>query len=84
MDGVGETAEGPAFLAKVRAVPEDGAANRALIETAATWLGLPRTALELVGGGKSRIKSIAISGDIDAIELLLVDQWHRFKADLRA
>lgn len=71
IDGIGETADGPAVLARVNAVPEDGAANAALEQLIARWLDVPKTAVSLVQGGKSRVKSLSISGDEDALEALL-------------
>ncbi len=57
-----ETAEGPALKARVRAVPEDGAANTALETLIAEWLEVPKRAVSLIGGGKSRIKTLAVKG----------------------
>lgn len=68
IDGLQATAEGPAFKARVRAVPEDGAANAALERLAAAWLDVPTSTVCLVAGGKSRVKSLAINGDVQAIE----------------
>ncbi len=62
------TAEGPAFKARVRALPEDGAANAALEALAAKWLGVSKSSVRLVSGGKSRVKSLAIGGDVHALE----------------
>lgn len=63
VDGLQATAEGPAFQARVRAIPSDGAANEALEELVACWLGVPKRTVQLATGGKSRLKSVAISGD---------------------
>jgi uncharacterized protein (TIGR00251 family) len=67
VEGIEATAEGPALKVRVRAVPEDGEANAAVEKLVAAWLGLPRRAVELVGGGKSRVKSLMIVGDAAAI-----------------
>ena len=56
------------FKARVRALPEDGAANAALEALAAKWLGVPKSSVRLVCGGKSRVKSLVIGGDVQALE----------------
>lgn len=61
--GIEESPEGPAVKVRVRAVPEDGKANAALIATLAHWLGMPKSSLELASGGKSRNKALLIRGD---------------------
>jgi uncharacterized protein (TIGR00251 family) len=63
VEGVEATAEGPAIKARVRAVPEDGAANAALERLVAEWLGVSRSSVELVSGGKSRVKTLGVTGD---------------------
>jgi hypothetical protein len=61
--GVGDTAEGRAVLASVRAVPEDGAANEAAERLVAQWLGVAMRSVAVISGHKSRIKTVAIAGD---------------------
>ncbi len=68
IDGLQATAEGPAFKARVRAIPEDGAANAALERLAAAWLDVSTSTVRLIAGGKSRVKSLAFNGDVQAIE----------------
>jgi uncharacterized protein len=63
VDGVVATAEGSALGVHVRAVPEQGKANRALLATLASWLGVPRASVTLVAGGRSRNKTLAIAGE---------------------
>lgn len=63
VDGMVETSAGLAIQARVRAVPEDGAANAALIKLLADWLDLPRSSVELTAGGKSRIKTLSVTTD---------------------
>jgi len=67
IEGVETTAEGLALKARVRAVPEDGAANAALARLLAEWLGVPRTSVSQVSGAKSRIKTFVIAGDGEAL-----------------
>lgn len=61
--GICATPEGPAIQAKVRAVPADGAANAAVEKLVANWLALPRSAVCLRSGGKSRVKLLHVIGD---------------------
>jgi uncharacterized protein YggU (UPF0235/DUF167 family) len=63
VDGVVATAEGSALGVHVRAVAEQGKANRALLATLASWLGVPRASVTLVTGGRSRNKTLAIAGE---------------------
>jgi uncharacterized protein len=71
IEGVEATADGPAIKARVRAVPEDCAANAALEKLVASWLDVPRRDVSLVSGGKSRVKSLAIAGDPSALAAAL-------------
>jgi uncharacterized protein len=68
IDGLQATAEGPAFQARVRALPSDGAANEALERLVADWLGVPKRSVRLATGGKSRLKSVAIGGAVTALD----------------
>lgn len=64
IDGVGEVGPGGiVLLARVRAVPEKGRANAALIELIAAAGGWPKSALTLDAGSKSRVKVVEVSGD---------------------
>lgn len=60
-------AYGDAVKVKVQAPAMDGKANAALLEFLASQLGLPVSDLQVVQGGKSRSKVIAITG-LDAGE----------------
>ena len=79
VEGIEETAEGPAFKARVRAVPEDGAANAALEKLVAQWLGVARRDVKLSSGAKSRIKVLAIDGGQDELVALLVGKGATLK-----
>lgn len=61
--GQGEGPDGAYVAARVRAIPDKGAANDALTRLIAAWLGCPRSAVRLAGGGKSRMKALDIDGD---------------------
>ena len=74
VDGIETTAEGPALKARVRAVPSDGEANAALLTLLAKWLGVAKSSVRLAQGGKSRVKSIEITGKTDEIEALLAER----------
>ena len=63
IDGLEATADGPALKARVRAVPEDGQANAAVARLLADWLDVPKGAVTLAAGGKSRVKLLTIAGD---------------------
>ena len=57
-------AAGERFLkARVRAVPEDGKANKALIELVARHFGIAKSAVRLISGETSRKKILRIEGD---------------------
>lgn len=65
-------AAGKAFLrVTVRAVPDKGKANEAVIRLLAKFLGLPKSALAVVSGATDRNKLIAIEGDPATLGSLL-------------
>lgn len=53
---------------KVTAPPVDAAANAAVVELMADSLHLPKRAVQIVSGAKSRLKTIQIDG-LDAAEI---------------
>ncbi|MDX8453530.1 DUF167 family protein [Mesorhizobium sp. VK9D] len=68
IDGVETAADGRSHLkARVRAVPENGAANAALERMMAKALGVPVSAVSVVAGGTSRLKTLRILGDAAAL-----------------
>lgn len=71
VDGVMQTAEGPALKIRVRALAEDGRANRSVESVVAQWLGVAKTRVAVSGGGKSRIKTLDIGGKPDELEALI-------------
>lgn len=62
--GVAHDAEGAPYLkASVCAVPEDNAANQAPIALLSEYLALRKSAITLIHGHKSRMKTLAIDAD---------------------
>jgi len=62
LEGLRATPTGSALAVAVTAPPEDGKANAALVALLAQALGLPKSAVRLTHGDKSRNKTIAIDG----------------------
>lgn len=63
MEGVETLADGRRVLkARVRAAPENGRANAALIELVAGLLGVPKRAVSIRAGATGRVKQIFVAG----------------------
>ena len=65
--GTMETRDGLVIKAKVRAIPDKGKANKALIALVSKWLGIPKAQIEQKAGSKSRLKTLAVRGDVDEL-----------------
>jgi uncharacterized protein (TIGR00251 family) len=63
--------------ARVRAVPADGRANKALVELVAQEIGVPKSTVSVASGQTSRLKTLLISGDAKALELRVIDWLKR-------
>ena len=64
IEGIAALADGRTALAvKVRAVPDKGAANRALTELLAAKLRIPKSAVAVAAGHTARLKQIRLDGD---------------------
>jgi uncharacterized protein (TIGR00251 family) len=64
VDGIEQAVDGDTFLkARVTAVPEDGKANKALIQLLAKWLRVPKSSISFVSGETARKKILRIDGD---------------------
>jgi uncharacterized protein YggU (UPF0235/DUF167 family) len=68
LEGVETAADGRCHLkARVRAVPENGAANQALQRLVAKALGVPPSAVSVVAGATARLKTLRVLGDPAAL-----------------
>jgi uncharacterized protein (TIGR00251 family) len=68
LEGVETLADGQSVLkVRVRAAPEKGLANAALEKLIAQSFGVPKSAVEVVAGGTSRVKTVKVSGDPDRL-----------------
>lgn len=64
IDGIEIRDDGNAVLRiRVRAVPDRGKANAAVIALLAKTLGIPRSSITLVSGETARLKTVRIGGD---------------------
>ena len=73
LNGVAMADDGHRHLrARVRAVPEKGKANRALIALVATRCGVPKSSVQLIAGETSRLKALEIAGRNGALKLRLL------------
>ncbi|NBS35408.1 MAG: DUF167 domain-containing protein [Methylocystaceae bacterium] len=64
LDGVDQLSDGRAVIkARVRAAPEDGRANAALIDLLARFLRVPKKLIVIRSGETSRLKKIFVAGD---------------------
>ncbi len=74
VDGRRTLADGSIVLAvRVRAVPEKGAANRALIKTLAAALGVAPSRVAVAKGTTARRKLVHIAGDLARLTAALGD-----------
>jgi uncharacterized protein len=77
LDGIGRLADGAEVaIARVRALPADGAANKALIAVLAKALKVPKSAVAIVSGAGSRLKKLKIVGDAPTLAGD-IDRWRR-------
>jgi uncharacterized protein len=72
IDGVEALSDGrPVLKARVRAAPEDGKANDALVKLLSKAAGVSRSAVSITAGQTSRVKTLAITGDADELAAAL-------------
>lgn len=68
IDGFETRDDGATVLrVRVKAVPDKGKANAAVIALLAKTLGTPKSAISLVSGDTARQKTLHIAGDPDAL-----------------
>ena len=68
IDGIETLADGRSVLKlRVRAAPSDGEANAALVALLARELDLPRSTLTLAAGATARLKTVALTGEPQAL-----------------
>jgi uncharacterized protein len=67
IEGTVETAQGVALAVRVRAVPQDGDANRAVLHAVAEWLGVARSGVTLLSGPRSRVKTVLVAGEAESL-----------------
>lgn len=76
IDGIVALSDGSRSLkARVRALPEKGAANKALIKLLAKAIGVARSDLEVAAGAKDRNKTVRIAGNPAEIVRLLEERF---------
>ena len=76
VEGYGEDAAGRGFLkVRVRSVPEDGKANKAVARTLAKALGLAKSSVQVVTGEKARLKGVDINCAETSDAAQLIKEW---------
>lgn len=78
LGGAEVSADGRSHLkARVRAVPENGAANGALERLVAKALGVPASVVSVIAGGTARLKTVRVVGEpstlVKSIEALAAE-----------
>ena len=69
MTGLHGASNGPLSLAlKVCALPDKGAANKAVIDLLAKALGVPKSCISLLSGSTKRNKTVLVRGEPQQIE----------------
>jgi uncharacterized protein YggU (UPF0235/DUF167 family) len=61
--GTEERADGLVLKVSVRALPDKGEANDAVVATLARWLSEPKGGLKLAAGAKARLKQVFVAGE---------------------
>ncbi|WP_439599671.1 DUF167 family protein [Devosia sp.] len=68
IDGFETRDDGTTVLrVRVKAVPDKGKANAAVIGLLARTLGVPKSAITLVSGDTARLKTVQVGGDPEAL-----------------
>ncbi len=75
VDGLSDMGDlGEVLAARVRAVPEKGAANAALVRLVARWLDVAPSCVTVEAGTTQRIKTLLVRGDAAALERELANR----------
>jgi len=75
VEGIGVLADGREVArVRVRALPEAGAANAALIRMMAKTFGRPKSAVTVVAGAGQRLKQVKIAGETADL-VRIVESW---------
>ncbi len=61
--GLERRADGTALRITVRALPDKGEANDAVIRALAKWLSEPKSGLKVAAGAKARQKQVFVTGE---------------------
>ena len=72
---VGDDAGRTYLKVRVRAVPENGKANRAVEKLLAKTLGLPKSAVRVVTGETSRIKGVDVETGPGSAAARQIEEW---------
>jgi len=68
INGIALLPEGRAVLrVRVRAIPENGMANEALLRIVAKALHVPASAVQLESGARGRVKTLCVKGDTESL-----------------
>lgn len=72
LDGVEGSADGTSHIkARVRALPQEGAANMALEKLIAGRLGVRKSDVSVIAGSTSRLKTVRILGDPASLSAMI-------------
>ena len=70
LDGWGADADGaPVLRLRVRAVPDKGRANKAVIALMARATGLPKSAVSIIAGATSRTKTVSLEAPPEEVSV---------------
>lgn len=66
--GICDCADGKRILLAVNAPPEDGKANKSVIDVLATSVGIAKRSFTLQSGEKNRLKTLVVETDITQLQ----------------
>jgi uncharacterized protein len=67
VEGIEARADGPVLAVRVRALPDQGEANGAVVAMLAKWLSEPKRQLRVASGAKARRKQVFVAGEPAAL-----------------